>query len=111
MDIFLSTQKISAVIEREFNSTSMTIAIQDGKEAGQTVFHVHVHVMPRKSGDFKRNDDVYVQLDKEDKKKRTPEEMVKEATFLSQFFPENANYSLTENDEDESKQESSQGNN
>ena len=32
---------------------------QDGKSAGQTVEHVHVHVIPRKTGDFERNDDIY----------------------------------------------------
>lgn len=25
----------------------------------QTIFHVHVHVIPRREGDFERNDDVY----------------------------------------------------
>ncbi|XP_021099769.1 bis(5'-adenosyl)-triphosphatase isoform X3 [Heterocephalus glaber] len=31
----------------------------DGPEAGQTVKHVHVHVLPRKAGDFRRNDSIY----------------------------------------------------
>lgn len=25
----------------------------------QTIFHVHVHIIPRRPGDFERNDDVY----------------------------------------------------
>ncbi|KFO25231.1 Bis(5'-adenosyl)-triphosphatase [Fukomys damarensis] len=33
--------------------------MQDGLEAGQTVKHVHVHVLPRKAGDFRRNDSIY----------------------------------------------------
>ena len=32
---------------------------QDGAQAGQTVPHVHVHILPRKSGDFENNDEVY----------------------------------------------------
>ncbi len=32
---------------------------QDGEAAGQTVKHVHLHILPRRKGDFKRNDDVY----------------------------------------------------
>lgn len=32
---------------------------QDGAQAGQTVPHVHVHILPRKGGDFKNNDEVY----------------------------------------------------
>lgn len=32
---------------------------QDGPQAGQTVPHVHIHVIPRKSGDFEKNDEIY----------------------------------------------------
>ena len=60
MDLFASTQKIARVIEKEYGVTSLSIAIQDGPETGQTVeyFHVHVHLLPRKKGDFESNDDV-----------------------------------------------------
>jgi predicted metal-dependent phosphotriesterase family hydrolase len=36
---------------------------QDGASAGQTVPHVHVHVLPRKAGDFKENDEIYDAID------------------------------------------------
>jgi hypothetical protein len=36
--------------------------LQDGKEAGMTVEHFHIHVMPRKMGDFPRPDDVYQEV-------------------------------------------------
>ena len=96
-DIFLSTQKISTVIEREFEATSLTIAIQDGADAGQTVPHFHVHILPRRKEDFHDNDDVYKVLEKHDKddvttevdgvdKFRSEEEMSKEARELAQFF-------------------------
>lgn len=32
---------------------------QDGPEAGQTVPHVHIHIIPRKAGDFDNNDEIY----------------------------------------------------
>lgn len=35
------------------------LGMQDGPAAGQTVPHVHVHVLPRRAGDFKENDEVY----------------------------------------------------
>lgn len=41
---------------------SFTVAVQDGPEAGQTVPHVHVHVIPRTKGDMPRPDDVYLGL-------------------------------------------------
>ena len=31
--------------------------------AGQTVPHVHIHVLPRRAGDFEKNDEVYDAID------------------------------------------------
>nr|XP_047929661.1 bis(5'-adenosyl)-triphosphatase isoform X2 [Anser cygnoides] len=58
-DLFRMAQRVGNVVEKHFGATSLTISIQDGPEAGQTVKHVHVHVLPRRVGDFSRNDDVY----------------------------------------------------
>jgi hypothetical protein len=35
------------------------ITCQDGPQAGQTVAHVHIHLIPRKKGDFEKNDEIY----------------------------------------------------
>ncbi|XP_041281764.1 bis(5'-adenosyl)-triphosphatase isoform X1 [Pyrgilauda ruficollis] len=58
-DLFCTAQRVGNVVEKHFCGTSLTFSIQDGPEAGQTVKHVHVHVLPRRAGDFSRNDDVY----------------------------------------------------
>ncbi|KYO25041.1 bis(5'-adenosyl)-triphosphatase [Alligator mississippiensis] len=58
---------VGNVVEKHFCGTSLTISIQDGPEAGQTVKHVHVHVLPRRAGDFSRNDSVYDELERHDK--------------------------------------------
>ncbi|XP_057702229.1 bis(5'-adenosyl)-triphosphatase isoform X1 [Corythoichthys intestinalis] len=88
-DLFIATQRVATLVEKHFNATSLTIAIQDGPEAGQTVKHVHVHVLPRKAGDFDRNDSVYDELQKHDRqdedvpsKWRSEEEMAAEASIL-----------------------------
>lgn len=36
-DLFQTVQKVGQVVERHYNGTSLTIAIQDGPEAGQTI--------------------------------------------------------------------------
>ena len=59
----------------------MTIAIQDGKHAGQTVDHLHVHLIPRFENDFEDNDDVYRGIESP-RKDRSLEEMEKEAEML-----------------------------
>lgn len=44
-DMFACVQKISGVLESEYQAKSLTIAVQDGEDAGQTVhvgaFFVH----------------------------------------------------------------------
>lgn len=99
-DLFLTTQRVSRMIRRVFDAPAINIAIQDGREAGQTVPHNHVHLIPRHRGDFgDRTDRVYEMLEgKEgdvgealrnwivDDEKRIPrreKDMVEEAGWLA----------------------------
>ena len=43
--------KITNPIEKVMGVNSSTIAIHNGKEAGQEIPHVHIHVIPRETGD------------------------------------------------------------
>ena len=42
---------------------AFNVAVQDGRAAGQSVPHVHVHILPRKAGDYENMDDIYQELD------------------------------------------------
>ncbi|CAG8573233.1 52_t:CDS:2 [Diversispora eburnea] len=54
--------------------------------------HCHVHIIPRKVGDFVENDEIYKEINKstrvdnEERAPRSLEEMAKEAAHLRQFF-------------------------
>ncbi|KAL5494493.1 hypothetical protein EMCRGX_G015835 [Ephydatia muelleri] len=88
-DLMVCAHKIAPMLQKAYDSSSLTIAIQDGKDAGQSVAHVHMHVMPRKAGDFSNNDDVYHKLEKEDGNEgrlRSLEEMVMEAEHLEKLL-------------------------
>ncbi len=40
------------MIERVYNGTSLNVAMQDGADAGQSVPHVHTHIIPRGKADL-----------------------------------------------------------
>ena len=63
-DLMITVKKVNKAVMDVFNGTSSTVTIQNGPEAGQSVPHVHVHVMPRQAGDFEVNDDVYREIEK-----------------------------------------------
>lgn len=43
--------ELKAGIEREHAPAAYNIGINDGPAAGQTVFHLHIHLIPRYAGD------------------------------------------------------------
>lgn len=101
-DLWCTAQRVGPKLEGHFGADALTLAIQDGTAAGQTVPHVHVHIVPRRRGDFRRNDEVYDALDghdatpaapgakavdaDEDREARKPDEMAREAAELRALF-------------------------
>lgn len=51
-DLFATVHKIGPIIEKHYNSDALNIAIQDGASSGQTVPHIHVHILPRRVSCF-----------------------------------------------------------
>ena len=44
-------QRVKALLDEELRPDGYNIGINDGAAAGQTVMHVHMHVIPRYRGD------------------------------------------------------------
>ena len=109
-DLFLTVQRVGRLVERVFNASSLNVATQDGVDAGQSVPHVHVHIIPRKRADLDEkggSDAIYGMLEgeegdvgshllerssgrprmpkvnEEDRKPRTEAEMAEEALLLA----------------------------
>ncbi|KAK3190463.1 Dinucleoside triphosphate hydrolase [Lecanicillium sp. MT-2017a] len=70
-DLFATVQLAQKMLARAYFKTpepkagSFTIAVQDGPDAGQTVPHLHVHVIPRVKDDLGEGvplDEVYVKM-------------------------------------------------
>lgn len=98
-DLYATVHFVTPLLEQHYQASASNIAMQDGKDAGQSVPHVHVHILPRKQGDFQRNDEIHELIDKydarldqrtfptdEERKPRSLEEMASEANELRQFI-------------------------
>lgn len=100
LDVWSTVRTVQAILEQQNQEQelSFNVAVQDGRDAGQSVPHVHVHILPRTPNDFARNDDVYTELeewaprgtdktaslnvpDDSRRRDRTPEEMAEEAAM------------------------------
>ncbi|KAK6163913.1 hypothetical protein DH2020_000777 [Rehmannia glutinosa] len=78
-DLWLSAQKIGCQLESYHKASSLTFTIQDGPQAGQTVPHVHIHILRAKAIDLKEKElKQKLDLDKE-RTDRSMEEMAEEA--------------------------------
>ena len=48
---FNLVKDVKKILEEEFKPDGFNIGINNGEKAGQTIFHAHIHVIPRYSGD------------------------------------------------------------
>lgn len=46
----LATQRVARAVRRAFDAPGVMVAQLNGPAAGQSVFHVHFHVIPRREG-------------------------------------------------------------
>ncbi|CAI7678143.1 unnamed protein product [Penicillium manginii] len=68
-DLFLTVRRVGRMVERIHGASALNIAVQDGLNAGQSVPHVHCHIIPRKAADLDHRggtDAIYDMLDGEE---------------------------------------------
>lgn len=64
-DYMKSLQILQGFISKTYKADSLNIAIQDGPESGQSVPHLHTHLIPRYKTD-KYDDSIHTQLERTD---------------------------------------------
>jgi histidine triad (HIT) family protein len=50
-NLFLALKKVAKLIQESINAEGFTIGINHGKIAGQAIDHLHIHLIPRFTGD------------------------------------------------------------
>ena len=80
MELWISAKKIGDNLKKYYQVNSIQYAIQDGEDAGQTVPHCHVHVIPI------QNYSHSIGCDNEKRKNRTLKEMAEEADNYKKYF-------------------------
>jgi len=52
--LMATTQKVAKAVKKGMNAPGIMLALLNGAPAGQSVFHVHFHIIPRSAGvDFR----------------------------------------------------------
>lgn len=61
-EMMIFARKITTVLKTVFNSDGFDWTIQDGVSAGQTVSHLHLHIIPRKPLDMPESNEWYTKI-------------------------------------------------
>ena len=50
-EVWDTVRRVRDILEERFHPAGFNIGINDGRAAGQTIPHAHIHIIPRYSGD------------------------------------------------------------
>ncbi len=52
VDIFQVVKEVYDILIKAYKATAFNLVIQDGRDAGQSIAHLHLHISPRRKGDI-----------------------------------------------------------
>lgn len=64
LDLWKTVRIVQDALREQYQATAFNVAVQDGRAAGQSVPHVHVHILPRREDDaYAGSDEIYNELE------------------------------------------------
>jgi diadenosine tetraphosphate (Ap4A) HIT family hydrolase len=51
LDIFDLMKRVKDLVQKKFAPQGINVGVNCGEAAGQTIFHAHIHIIPRYTGD------------------------------------------------------------
>ncbi|PKP50600.1 MAG: hypothetical protein CVT94_01275 [Bacteroidetes bacterium HGW-Bacteroidetes-11] len=66
---FSFARKVTFFLTKHYKSDAYDWSLQEGESAGQSVDHLHLHIIPRNPGDLPEGEDWYVKLEEQRKQK------------------------------------------
>ena len=96
-EFIIFSRKTVQILSSVFQTTAFNWTLQEKEEAGQTIEHLHIHIIPRTKGDLPEPGDWYPKLkaqseeniDSDKRQKLKPEEMVRVVERLRKAVEEN----------------------
>lgn len=101
-EMILFSRDVVQFLLKVFKTTAFNYTIQEGEEAGQSVPHLHLHLIPREDGDLPNPGDWYPELkksesgviDSHERERLTPQQMNKIVRHLRQQARELTNFTV-----------------
>jgi bis(5'-adenosyl)-triphosphatase len=80
IELMISVRNISSALKKYYKTDSVSIVIQDGEKSGQSIDHIHVHIIPC------LDNNKITSVDNDNKEARSSEDMEKEAVIYRKEF-------------------------
>jgi bis(5'-adenosyl)-triphosphatase len=81
-DLFGAARTVSQILLAAYGCDGLDLSLQQGASAGQTVAHLHLHLVPRRPGDLPHDDWHAQLLDSASRPRLTPAEIAHQVVRL-----------------------------
>lgn len=91
---FIFSRVVTGLLQKAFHAEGFDWSLQESETAGQSIAHLHLHIIPRITGDLKKPGDWYRKLEKQrnmvidspERKKLSAEEILKIVKHIRQYL-------------------------